>query len=194
MEKGGLADALTAAGVKRDGALMQADELRLGRRGQVRRVLAPRGVKVVQRVQIEYRWRYLLLGVDPRSGALKWRWLERFRQDHLTPVLASWGLDAVVWDGAGAHRGKQLRALPTARVVLPPYSPELNPAERVFQEVRRRVEGRVSATLDDKQAEVEAYLGELAADPARVRRLCGWDWLLAALAALPPGAARGPAQ
>ena len=60
------------------------------------------------------------------------------------------------------------------RVFLPPYSPELNPAERAFQEVRRRVEGRVYAMLDDKQAEVETYLGELAADPARVRRFCGW--------------------
>ena len=194
MEKGGLADALTAAGVKRDGALMQADELRLGRRGQVRRVLAPRGVKVVQRVQIEYRWRHLLLGVDPRRGALKWRWLERFRQDHRTPVLASWGRDAVVGDGAGAPRGTPRRARPTARVVRPPYRPERNPAERVFQEVRRRVAGRVAATRDDTQAEVEADLGDLAADPARVRRRCGWDGLRAALAALPPGAARGPAQ
>lgn len=185
MAKRGLTAALSAAGVRQDDTVLQADELRLGLHGQVRRVLAPRGVQVVQRVQIEYRWVYLFLGVDPRTGLLKWRWVERFRQEHLKPVLASWALDAVIWDRAGAHRGKQLADLPTVRIFLPPYSPELNPAERVFAEIRRRVEGRVYATLAAKQATVEHYLEQLAADPARVRRLCGWEWLVAALGELP---------
>lgn len=186
MEKGGLAAVLTEAGLGPTATVLHADELRLGLRGQVRRVLAPRGVTVVQRLQIEYRWVYLLLGVDPRAGVLSWTWLARFRQDQLKPVLAAWGADAVVWDGAGAHRGKHLRDLPTHRVFLPPYSPELNPAERVFEEIRRRVEGRVYPDLAAKQAVVEAYLRELAADAARVRRLCDWDWIRAALDALPP--------
>jgi hypothetical protein len=165
--------------------VLVADELRLGLHGQVRRVLAPAGVKVVQRVQIEYRWRYLLLGVDPRTGRLQWQWLERFRQEHLKPVVTAWGLDAILWDGAGAHRGNQLREVPTVRLFLPPYSPELNPAERVFEEIRRRVEGRVYPDLAAKQAVVEGYLQELAADPARVQRLCSWDWVVAAFATLP---------
>jgi hypothetical protein len=194
VEKGGLAEALGAAHLTDADAVMLADELRLGLHGQVRRVLAPRGVKVVQRVQIEYRWRYLLLGVAPRTGALRWRWLERFRQEQLKPVLADWGLGAVIWDGAGAHRGKQLRDLPVERIFLPPYSPELNPAERVLEEIRRRVEGRVYASLDAKRAAVEAYLEELAADPARVTRLCGWDWLLEALRFPPTAAAPAPAE
>ncbi len=162
-----------------------ADELRLGLHGQVRRVLAPRGVKVVQRVQIEYRWRYLLLGVEPRTGTLRWHWLERFRQEHLKPVLQTWEVDAIIWDGAGAHRGKQLRELPVERIFLPPYSPELNPAERILEEIRRRVEGQVYDSLEAKQADVDAYLQELAADPERVKRLCGWQWILAAFSQLP---------
>ncbi len=172
--------------------MLHADELRLGLRGQVRRVLAPRGVKPVQRVQVEYRWAWLLLAVDPVAGALRWSWLARFRQDELRPVLAGWGPAAAVWDGAGPHRGKELRGLPTARVALPPYSPELNPAERVFAAVRRRVEGKVYADLAAKRAAAEALLAELAADPERVRRLCGWGWLVAAHDALPPPAAHGP--
>ncbi len=168
-----------------------ADELRLGLHGQVRRVLAPTGVKVVQRLQIEYRWTYLLLAVDPRTGTLRWSWLERFRQDHLKPVLAAWGLDAILWDGAGAHRGKTLRELPTVRLFLPPSAPELNPAERVFEEIRRQVEGQVYPDLAAKQAVVEAYLQDLAADPVRVQRLCGWDWIRQAFATLPAAPATG---
>lgn len=165
--------------------MVVADELRLGLHGQVRRVLAPKGVKVRQRRQIASRWAYLLLGVDPRSGRLLWAWLDRFRQATLKPVLAAWNLAAIVWDGAGAHRGKTLRDLPTQRLFLPPAAPELNPAERVFEEIRRRVEGRVYPDLAAKQAVVEGYLQELAADPVRVQRLCGWDWILGAFATLP---------
>ena len=177
--------ALAGAGVPRDAGIVLADELRLGLRGQVRRVLAPRGVKVVQRLQLRYQWAYLLLAVDPRAGTLRWRWLERCRAGPIKAALAAWAPDAVVWDGHGAHTATLLADLPTARVRLPPYSPELNPAERIFEEVRRRVEGRTYHTVADKQARADAYLRDLAADPDAVRRLCGWDWLQRALDALP---------
>ena len=44
--------ALVGAGVTRDAGVLYADELRLGLRGQVRRVLAPRGMDVRQRLQV----------------------------------------------------------------------------------------------------------------------------------------------
>jgi uncharacterized SAM-binding protein YcdF (DUF218 family) len=177
--------ALVEAGVTRDASIVLADEWRLGLRGQVRRVLGRRGVPVVQRLQLRYQWAYLLLAVDPRAGTLRWQWLERCRAAPIKDALATWAPDAVVWDGHGAHTARRLAELPVARVRLPAYSPELNPAERVFQELRRHVEGRVYASVAEKQAVADAYLTELAADPARVRQLCGWDWLTAALAALP---------
>ena len=177
--------ALVEAGVTRDAGIVLADEWRLGLRGQVRRVLARRGVDVTQRLQLKYEWAYLLLAVDPRRGALRWRWLERCRAEPIRAALADWAPDAVVWDGHGAHTAKLLADLPLARVRLPPYSPELNPAERVVEEIRRRVEGRTYATLADKRAVADAYLRALAADPDRVKQLCGWAWLTAALDALP---------
>jgi len=169
--------ALVGAGVSLDAGVLCADELRLGVRGQTRRVLAPRGVNVTQRLQLKYEWAYLLLAVDPRAGTVRWRWLERPRAAPIKEALAAWALDAVVWDGAGAHRAKLLADLPTIRVRLPPYSPALNPAERVFQEIRRRTEGRVYDTVADKQAVAQDYLDDLAPDPDRVQRLCGWTWL-----------------
>jgi hypothetical protein len=62
--------ALVGAGVAREAGIVLADELRLGLRGRVRRVLAPRGVEVARRLQLRYRWAYLLLAVDPRAGTL----------------------------------------------------------------------------------------------------------------------------
>ena len=71
-------------------------------------------------------------------------------------------------------------------VAQPPYAPELQPAERVFEELRRAVEGQVYASLDEKVAAVERELRALAADPARVKSLAGWQWIDEAWAALPP--------
>ncbi len=159
--------------------------MRLGLRGQTRKVLAPEGVKVVQRLQLRYEWSYLILAVCPLTGEIKWEWIERMRQEYIRPVLQRWTLEAVVWDKAPSHRAKSLAELGTVRVFLPSYSPELNPAERVFEEVRRRVEGKVYESLRDKREEAEIYLKELAADPQRVKSLCGWGWLRESLESLP---------
>ena len=68
---------------------------------------------------------------------------------------------------------------------LPPYSPELNPAERIFEEVRRWTEGKVYSSIEDKVEAVEAFLTELESDPDRVRTLCGWDWIEEAIQGFP---------
>ncbi len=185
MEKGGLLEALLGAGLASGEGAWHSDEMRLGLRGQTRRVLAPKGAKVVQRLQLRYEWSYLVLAVSPLTGELRWEWIERMRQEHLRPVLERWNLEVVVWDRAPSHRAKSLKELETARVFLPSYSPELDPAERVFEEVRRRVEGEVYESLRAKQREAESYLEELRSDPERVKNLCGWGWLREALESLP---------
>lgn len=160
--------------------------MRLGLRGSVRRVLAPRGVRVVQKVQLVYEWSYLLLAVDPLRGRLRWEWIERMNTECLLPVLRRWKLRCVVWDGAPAHRAQALNELEMVRIRQPGYSPELNPAERVFEEVRRHVEGELYPSVAAKQQAADAYLRALQADPARVRQLCGWGWIRQALNSLPP--------
>ena len=189
MEKGGLAAALTAAGLTAGARIGYADEQRIGLRGTTRRVWGRRGVKVRQRLQLRYEWAYLFAAVDARAGRIWWDWLETMRAADLRPVLAAVRerglLDARGWDGAPSHADADIRAVGLPLVRLPPYSPELNPAERLFEEVRRRVEGTAYATLADKVDAVQAFLRELDADPARVRRLCGWDWLTATHDALP---------
>src|SRR3712207_1486029 len=137
--KGGLVGELSQAGVASGRAAWHSDEMRLGLRGQTRKVLAPKGVKVVQRLQLRYEWSYLVLAVSPLTGEIRWEWIERMRKEHLLPVLERWALEAVVWDRAPSHRAKILGELiPTKRVFLPSHSPELNPAERVFEEVDRK--------------------------------------------------------
>jgi DDE superfamily endonuclease len=189
VEKGGLAASLDAVGLTRTGRIGFADELRLGLRGTTRRVWGRRGTKVRQRLQMRYEWRYLFAAVDGQAGRVWWNWVPSMKAEALWPTIAGIQemdiLDGLVWDNAPSHRDGDITDLDLAFVGLPPYSPELNPAERLFEEIRRRVEGRVYATLDDKTADVQAFLGELDADPTRLRRLCGWDWINAAITELP---------
>ena len=62
-------------------------------------------------------------------------------------------------------------------IVQPAYTPELNPAEQVFQEVRRCVEGRVYGSIEEKVAAVDTCLSRLESDPERVKLLEGWEWI-----------------
>jgi hypothetical protein len=163
--------------------------MRVGLHGTARRVWGRRGVKVRQRVQFSYKWRYLVLVVDVRAGRLGWNWNETMQADELIPLVrgmqATTDLAAVVWDGAPSHHDGRLPRIGLPLIALPPYAPELNPAERVFEELRAEIEGQVFATLDEKVAAVEAILLEWDADPVRVQRLTGWAWIHAACAQLP---------
>lgn len=189
MEKRGLRAALAAASLKAGSRIGFADELRLGLRGTTRRVWGRRGTKVRQRLQLRYTWRYLFAVVDGQRGAIWWGWTPTLKAEDLGPLVAGLRkmdvLDGLVWDNAPSHRDAGIQRVALTQVGLPSYSPELNPAERLFEEIRRQVEGRVYATLEEKMAAVQAVVDELNADPARIRRLCGWDWIDDAIAQLP---------
>ena len=158
-----------------------ADEMRVGLRGMVRRVWGRRGVKVHQRVQLVYKWMYLFLVVDVRRGRLLWSWIDSMKSEAIASAVDGLkhqtDMEALVWDGARGHRGEMVRSVGLATIVQPAYSPELNPAERVFEEVRRWVEGRIYGSIDEKVEAVDAYLSELESDPGRVRSLTAWKWI-----------------
>ena len=185
MEKKDLLEAMKTVGIVKGMQVYHVDEMRIGLWGQVRRVWALRGIPVVQPVQIVFAWKYLLLGVNTQTGNLIWDWIERIRQEQLLPVLRRWSVDAIVWDNASSHKGKQIAALDHRLVFLPTYSPELNPAERIFRELRREIEGHPYPSLYAKQQYVEHLLRQLAADRQRVKRLTNWWWIQDAFGGLP---------
>ena len=93
---------------------------------------------------------------------------------------------ALVWDRAPSHRDATVKAVGLPLIEQPPYAPELNPVERVFEELRATIEGVVYPTIEAKVAAVETILADLDADPERVKRLTKWYWLADSLTTLPP--------
>ncbi len=87
-------------------------------------------------------------------------------------------LEALVWDGAPGHRDARVSRIDLPLIDLPPYSPELNPAEWLFEAIRAEIEGEVYTDLAAKSARWDA-------DPDQVRSITIWSWLLSALDHLP---------
>jgi hypothetical protein len=93
-------------------------------------------------------------------------------------------VEGPIWDGSGTHRARVIRATGPAHIRLPAYAPELSPAERLFEEIRGRLPGRLYVTIDAKAEAVEQFLAELRADATRHSRLVGRDWTSNALTQL----------
>jgi hypothetical protein len=163
--------------------------MRVGLVSVVRRVWAPVGVKVRQRVQKVREWRYLAVAIEVLAGRLWWCWTDTMRSEEIAAVVRGWqentDVAAVVWDGASSHRSGVVQEVGFPLVQQPAYAPELNPPERLFEELRRVVEGKVYATLEAKVAAIEAELRQWDADPYRVRRLVGWSWIMDTLGQFP---------
>jgi hypothetical protein len=189
MEKGGLGAALRAVGITTGEHLAWADEMRVGLVSVVRRVWAPVGVKVRQPVQQVRQWRYLVAAIEVWAGRLWWCWTDTMGSEEVASVVRGWqqntDLEAVVWDGAPSHRSEVVQEVGFPLVQQPAYAPELNPAERLFEELRRVAEGKVYATLDAKVAAIQAELQWWDANPDRLRRLVGWWWIKDTLNQLP---------
>ena len=71
------------------------------------------------------------------------------------------------------------------QIFLPPYSPQLNPCERVFEWLRSKIEGEDYASLQHKRHTITQLLRSLAADKVALQSLIGWGWIHDAFAQLP---------
>jgi hypothetical protein len=87
----------------------------------------------------------------------------------------------MVMDGAGWHQGITPPA--NLRLVrLPPYSPELNPVEHVWDEIREKFFlNRVFESLDALEDHLASALSQMEHDHARIRSIAAWPWILNAV-------------
>lgn len=181
----GLLEALREIEITTSHRVWFSDEMRFGLWGQVRKRWGLRGVKIIQPIQIEFAWQYLVLAVDVIRCKLYWAWSDRMNRTHLVPIFENWMPDAVIWDGASAHRGKAMGEVGFECIFLPAYSPELNPSERVFEWLRAEIEGEVYRSLQHKRYRIEQHLRCLSNDKDSLRQLIGWQWIQAVFAQLP---------
>lgn len=86
-------------------------------------------------------------------------------------------------DSAGWRRESCLNIPANMRLAsLPPYSPELNPVEHIWDEVRENYFGNlVFDSLDFLEEHLEAALRSMELDLARVQSIVAWPWIINSL-------------
>ena len=89
----------------------------------------------------------------------------------------------MVLDGAGWHRGSDLIVPENMRLLrLPPYSPELNPVENIWEELREKnLNNKVFADLDALEEQLLYGLKHLEDHPEITKSISGWPWIINAI-------------
>lgn len=189
MENGGLAAGLAviqAGYPDQPVALWTEDEHRLGLLPVVRRVWAPCGQRPHARVCRRYEWTYVYGFVRPDTGQSWWCLLPTVSLAAMTAALAAFahdeGIDAahpvaLVVDNAGWHRSPKLVLPPGVHLLfLPPYSPELQPAERLWPLVDEVVANQVFPDITALEDTLVVRCQALEAQPERLQAHTGFHW------------------
>ena len=62
---------------------------------------------------------------------------------------------------------------------LPPYSPQLNPQEHLWEEIREKeFPNRVFENMAGVRSQLEAGLPRWSQDEARIQGICAWPWII----------------
>lgn len=118
-------------------------------RGQRRKGLAPHG-----------HWRTMTLLAGLRrdgivapfviDGPINGNWFALYVEQVLVPTLRAG--DIVIMDNLGSHKGQAIRRMIRAAgarlLFLPPYSPDLNPIEQVFAELKARLRNAAERSIE----------------------------------------------
>ena len=160
------------------------DELRFGTRTDLGRRWTATGVKPGGSQHIGYDYGYLSVAINPLTGDVKMLILPNMTLESFQVFLDEFaqGLEEeaiLITDGAAAHRSQSLK--PDEKInleLLPAYSPELNPVERFFREIRRRLKNRVFTTYEEVEKAVIEIAKPFMTAKEVIKKLTCYDWLL----------------
>jgi hypothetical protein len=162
------------------------DEARFGRMARMRRCWAPAPWRPRVRNGYERQFTYVYGAVSPLQGQLDWSLSPQMNTERMAAFLqqvsAAHPADFIlmVLDGASSHKAKALPVPENIRLLpLPPYSPELNPQEHLWDEIREKeFPNRVMDHMDEVIRHLQDGLARLASDAARLRSISAWPWII----------------
>jgi transposase len=165
---------------------MFEDEARFGRISDCRRCWCGHRLRPLVRKMISRQYTYVFGAVSVLDGQLDTLVLPQANtvcmQLFLDEVAQRHSQDNIVMvlDGAGWHTADDLIAPANMRLLLlPPYSPELNPVEHLWDELREKhFHNRIFASLDALEQHLVQALGAFELDTGRIKSICAWPWII----------------
>ena len=161
------------------------DEARIGQKGTLTRIWARLGSRPPGPRDSRYQWAYIFAAVCPEratGAALVMPYANTEAMNlHLQEIsrgVAPGAHAALIFDGAGWHTTDKLE-LPEniTPVCLPPYAPELNPTENIWEYLRKNY--LALRVFDDYDAIVDACCmawNDLLAMPDRLASITRRKW------------------
>jgi len=166
--------------------LMFQDEARFGCINDTRRCWAPPGMRPHTCSQFVREYTYVFAAASPHDGTLDTLILPTVDAQAMSIFLAEVSqrhpddLILMVLDGAGWHRANDLYVPDNIRLIsLPPYSPELNPVEHLWDELREKwLSNHVFDSLSALEHRLMKALHTLEWDPQRIKSMMAFPWIV----------------
>ena len=174
--------------------MMFLDEARFGRITAPRRCWAPQGCRPRVFKQVVRQYTYAYGAVCPAQGGFDSLVLPDMRTDCLNVFLAELARRhpnesiLLFLDGAGSHVARNL-AVPANITChrLPPYSPECNPTENLWDEIREKDFANYTFhSMEAVETTLVQSLRRLETHPDLVRSITSFPWIICSGTGLKP--------
>lgn len=162
------------------------DEHRLGLKPVTRRVWAPVGDRPVALGHHRFDWLYVTAFVSPATGETFWYVHDGVSKPFFEALLAAFAREAgagrdrtviLVLDNAGWHGETGLHVPEGVRLAfLPPYTPELQPAETLWQLVDEPIVNKHIATIEELDEIIGRQCAALARQREIIRKRTAFHW------------------
>jgi hypothetical protein len=163
-----------------------SDEHRLGLKPVTRRVWAPIGKRPVAHGHHRFDWFYVTAFISPATGETFWCVHDGVSKPFFAALLESFAREAgagvdrtfvLVLDNAGWHDEAGLKVPDGVRLVfLPPYSPELQPAETLWTLVDEPIVDKHVETIEDLDEIIGKRCVALAVHRDAIKSRAGFHW------------------
>jgi len=166
--------------------LMFQDEARFGRISRTRYCWARKPLRPLVKTMLTHQYVYAYGAVSPQDGHF-----DSLVLPHVNSTCMQIFLDEVaqrhpheniimVLDGAGWHHSQRFKMPDNLRFhFLPPYSPELNPQEHIWDELREKhFHNRAFDSLNALEDQLVEGLRQLETRPKVVQSITGWKWII----------------
>ena len=164
---------------------MFADEARFGRMNRPRPCWAAAGIRPKVASQLIREYIYLYGAVTPKDGSCVYLIMPTSNTacfqaflDMLSRKFASQDI-LLVLDGAPNHRSGQLVAPDNISLLfLPPYAPELNPKENLWEEIREKIfKNYALKSIDAVQRKLEEAILYIERNPQTVKSITSFPYI-----------------
>jgi transposase len=159
------------------------DESRFGTHSKLGYGWFPTGERTQVAVKLGFKNFYLYSAVETKTGENFTLEIPYINTNCMNVFLEEFAKQyagdeiILVMDGAGWHKSKDLQVPDNIEIILlPPYSPELNPVERFWQYIKRYViKNKIYKNLKELKNAVAKFLNSI--DAETIKSICTTDYI-----------------